>query len=226
MNFYQFMDIYEDVFSPLYYMFFCALILIYLESKWSDRLWKGVAVAIVAYAIAYATYSIWYFFPPAPQWIEDLLAVTGLMIAVGIALLALRKKIYGELVEKGIYILIVLTVPYMAISPFWNISGHVAYTTAPSLYLGRVNKKLYVLMLVPLIMMINRPIVGAHTVLESIGGFVLAAISVVVGTYLYDKGKIKKDDVLPGTSQCSITGVHNLKNRHPAQETDEHKLPR
>ena len=163
-------------------------------------MWRGVAVAIVAYAIAYSTYSTWYFIPPSPQWIEDLLAVTGLMIAVGIALLALRKKIYGKLIEKSIYILIVLTVPYMVISPFWNISGHVAYTTAPSFFLAKIDKKLWALMIVPLIMVVNRPVVGAHTIEESIGGFVLAIISVFVGSYLYDKSRIKRDDAI---SSCS-----------------------
>ena len=174
MDFHQFMEIYDDVFSPVYFLMLCALIVVYYDSKKTGRLPQALAVTFGAYLIAYATYSVWYFIQPAPQWIEDSLAVSGLFLTIMVAMVALIKGIYDGVVLDGIYMLIALSIPYVIISPFWNISGHVAYTTAPVLYLIRLDKRWWPLMVIPLIMVVNRPIVNAHTIAESIGGFVLA----------------------------------------------------
>lgn len=187
MNFLELMEIYDDIFSPIYFMFLCALVVIYYDSKRTGKLKQGLAVAIVAYAIAYATYNLWYLIQPSPQWIEDLLAITGLMLAILIALVALKKRIFNGLVKEAVYIIVALSVPYMAISPFWNISGHVAYTTAPALYLTTINRRLWPLMIIPLIMVVNRPVVGAHTMAQSIAGFLLATAVVLAGTHIYGK---------------------------------------
>ena len=174
MDFHQFMEIYDDVFSPVYFLMLCALVVVYYDSKKTGKLPQALAVTFGAYLIAYATYSVWYFIQPAPQWIEDSLAVSGLFLAIMVAMVALIKGIYDGVVLDGIYMLIALSIPYVIISPFWNISGHVAYTTAPVLYLIRLDKRWWPLMVIPLIMVVNRPIVNAHTIAESIGGFVLA----------------------------------------------------
>ncbi len=187
MNFVQLMEIYDDVFSPVYFMFLCALVVVYYDSKRTGKLKQGLAIAFAAYAIAYVTYSTWYFISQMPQWVEDFLAVTGLMLGVLMAMVAMVKKIYDGIVREAVYIIVVLSAPYMAISPFWNISGHVAYTTAPALYLVTLNRKFLPLMLIPIIMVINRPVIGAHTVAQSVAGFILAALVVVVGTHLYRK---------------------------------------
>jgi len=184
----ELMEIYATVFNPIYYMLFCALIVVYHDAKKTGQLMKGVVVTLTAYMIAYATYSTWYFLPPAPQWVEDFLAVSGLMLGVLIAVLALRKKIFDGIIREAIYIIVALSIPYMAISPFWNISGHVAYTTAPTLYLISLDRRFTLLIVIPLIMVVNRPVVGAHTVAQSIAGFLLAAIIVLIGTYRYGHG--------------------------------------
>lgn len=184
MDLYQFMDIYDDVFNPIYFMMLCALVVIYYDSKKTGKLLQAVAVTIGAYLIAYATYSIWYFIQPAPQYIEDFLAVSGLFLAIMIAMLGMIKGIYDGIVMKAIYFLIALSIPYLVISFFWNISGHVAYTTAPVMFLIYLDRRWWPLMTIPLIMIVNRPIVQAHTPEQSVAGFVLAVV-VFLGFYLY-----------------------------------------
>jgi len=184
VDFYQLMEVYDDVFNPLYFLLVCALIVVYYDSKVTKKLPQALAVTFGAYLIAYATYSIWYFIQPAPQWIEDALAVCGLFLGLMVAMLAIVTGIYNGIVLRGAYYLIVLSVPYVIISMFWNISGHVAYTTAPVLFLIYLNRKWWPLIVIPLVMIVNRPIVNAHTPAQSVAGFLLALV-VFLGFYLY-----------------------------------------
>lgn len=175
MDFYEIMQIYDDVFSPLYYMLFVALVVVYYDSKVTGKIREAIITTLVAYAIAYAVYSTWFLMgEETPQYVEDLLAVFGLFAAIYVAMFAVRRKIYDGIVLVGILTMIILSVPYAIISVFWNISGHVAYTTAPTVFLVRLNKKFLPLMTIPLVMVVNRPIVGAHTWAESIAGFIFA----------------------------------------------------
>ncbi len=187
LNFAQLMEIYDDVFNPLYYMLFCALIVVHYDAKRTGKLKEALLVTIVAYTVAISTYSLWHLVrnPSTPQWVEDMLAVSGLALATLIGFYAVRKNIYDGLVKLGLLVLAALTVPYAMISVFWNISGHVAYTTAPTLFLTRIDKKFYPLMAVPLLMVVNRPIVGAHSWEESVAGFVLASVVTLYVTSRY-----------------------------------------
>ena len=192
IDFKKLMEIYDDAFSPLYYMLLCALLVVYYDSKKTGKTKEAILVTIVAYLIGISTYSIWFFVkkPSTPQWIEDLLAVSGLSLAMIIGYYAVRRKIYDGLVKLGLLILVALTIPYAVISVFWNISGHVAYTTAPTLFLARIDRKFYPLVAVPLLMVVNRPIVGAHSWSESVAGFVLAAAVTIFVTSKYRKGLV------------------------------------
>ncbi|MDY6778441.1 MAG: hypothetical protein SVU32_07260 [Candidatus Nanohaloarchaea archaeon] len=68
-----------------------------------------------------------------------------------------------------------LSAPYLLISPFWNISGHVTFTAGPSLFLTWYDRRMAPLLIIPLIMVVNRPFLNAHTWLQSIGGLLLAS---------------------------------------------------
>lgn len=184
MDIYSFMEIYDDVFNPIYFMLLCALVVVYYDSKKTGKFLQAVAITLGAYLIAYSTYSIWYFIQPAPQYIEDLLAVSGLFLAIMIAMLGLIKGIYNGVILRAINYLIALSIPYAIISYFWNISGHVAYTTAPVLFLIHLDRRWWPLLVIPLIMVVNRPMVQAHTLEQSIAGFLLASV-VFLGFYLY-----------------------------------------
>ncbi len=189
MNFQKLMEIYDDAFSPLYYMLLCALVVVYYDSKKTGKTKKAILVTILAYLIGISTYSLWFLVRSSftPQWVEDILAVSGLSLALFIGYNAIRRKIYNGLVMLGILVLVTLTIPYAIISVFWNISGHVVYTTAPTLFLARINRKFFPLIAIPLLMVVNRPIVGAHSWSESVAGFILAAAITLYVTSKYKR---------------------------------------
>lgn len=193
------MEVYDDVFNPLYFLFICALAVIYYDSKKTGRLYAGILTAFLAYGVGYSIYSIWLLIQPAPQWIEDGLAVSGLLIATSIGAVAYTKEIYDGVVRDAIFIVIALSVPYVLISRFWDISGHVAYTAAPVLYLIMLDRRLAPLISIPIVMVVNRPIVGAHTIEQSIAGFALALI--VVFGYVAVKRKLYVEG--RGVIECS-----------------------
>ncbi|AKG91982.1 hypothetical protein GAH_00679 [Geoglobus ahangari] len=180
------MEIYDDVFSPVYFLMMCAVIVIHYDVKKTGRLREALALTFGAYLVAYSIYSTWHLLQPAPQWVEDALAVIGLFFAIVIAVIAQMKGIYNGVVVRGAVMLTILSIPYVAISPYWNISGHVAYTTAPALFLVWLDRKWWPVMVVPLVMLVNRPVVDAHTVAESVGGFVLAVVAFLTSIWLFE----------------------------------------
>jgi len=180
---------YQNVFSPVNYLLFAAAIVV-LFDWWRaySSLFARFATIFIAWVVGRAIYQCYYVFTPqAPQWVEDAFAVAGLIVGIAIVLIVWKVKRYGKEMIGGIIAAIVVTVPYMLISPFWNISGHVAYTMAPTVYLMGLNRKLAVLLPIPLLMVVNRPIVGAHTWAESIGGLLLGLLA-LAGVWYLKKG--------------------------------------
>ena len=87
-----------------------------------------------------------------------------------------KKLGYGKEVLYGAIGLIAVSVHYLIISYFWNISGHVTFTTAPVIYLVLIDRRLALLYVVPVIMVFNRQVVGAHDILQSVAGFILGTL--------------------------------------------------
>ncbi|RCV65191.1 Membrane-associated phospholipid phosphatase, partial [Methanophagales archaeon] len=83
---------------------------------------------------------------------------------------------YGKELLYGAIGLITVSVPFMIISYFWNISGHVTFTAAPVTYLVLLDRRLALLYLIPVIMVFNRPLVDAHDILQSAAGFILGTL--------------------------------------------------
>ena len=75
-----------------------------------------------------------------------------------------------------------MTVPYAALSPFWDISGHVIFALTPTLYLALVDRKYAPLLAVPVVMVPNRVYLNAHSLAQSVVGFAVAA-AIVFGLY-------------------------------------------
>jgi len=86
-------------------------------------------------------------------------------------------------------LLIAATVPHLLITPFWDVSSHVLYAAVPAGYLAVVDRRFVPVLVVPVGMVFARPLAGAHTWPESIGGFVLAGLVLAGVGYLRDRGQ-------------------------------------
>ena len=114
--------------------------------------------------------------------VMDALVASGLLIAAGLTWYVWRRFEWGTLVPGAMQALAAVTLPYVLLSPFWNISGHVIISLMPALYLTLVARKFWPLLVFPVIMVPNRIYLDAHTWEQTIGGFLVAAL-IVVGVY-------------------------------------------
>jgi uncharacterized membrane protein len=67
----------------------------------------------------------------------------------------------------------------------WNISGHVLFTLVPTLYLSLVDRRYLPLLVIPLVMIPNRPMVSRHTLEQSFGSVALGVVCLVVVVKLH-----------------------------------------
>lgn len=186
MNLMEFMYIYQDIFNPIYFLLLCSLPVIYYD--WRNNggsLVIRILTVLFSWIIAFAVYKSYFILTPnAPQWVEDFFAVAGLATAITITAFIWRIKGYGREMIGAIIAALAVSIPYTLISPIWNISGHVAYTTGPVIYLIALDKRFAVLLPVPLVMVINRPLVSAHTWGQSVAGFFLGFLALAGILYL------------------------------------------
>ena len=122
-----------------------------------------------------------------PGWTMDALVAVGLFIVAGVTWYLWVRFDWGELVPGAMQALALVNLPYAALSPFWDISGHVIIALMPTLYLTLVDRKFWPALLVPVLMIPNRVTLNAHTWAQSIAGFLVAA-AVVVGLYWVQTG--------------------------------------
>lgn len=115
-------------------------------------------------------------------WVMDGLVAAGLFIAAGITWYEWRRFDWGRLVPGAMEALAAVTVPYIALSPFWDVSGHVIIALMPALYLTLVDRTFWPSLAIPVVMVPNRVLVNAHSWTQSIAGFVIAA-AITVGLY-------------------------------------------
>lgn len=113
-------------------------------------------------------------------WQVDWLVGGGVLISAAVTWLLWTRFEWGPLVPGAMEALALAMVPYLALSPFWNVSGHVIVALLPTLYLTLVDRKFWPLNLVPLVMVPNRVYLGAHTWGQVVGGFLLAAAITVL----------------------------------------------
>ncbi len=126
-------------------------------------------------------------------WQMDALVASGLFIAAGVTWFIWRRYEWGRLVPGMMGTLAAVTVPYVALSPVWNVSGHVIIALMPTLYLTLVDRKFWPTLAVPLVMVPNRLYLDAHTVAQTLGA-VLLTLAVVLGLYwLQTGGSLRAD---------------------------------
>jgi membrane-associated phospholipid phosphatase len=182
---------YSDAFAPELFVLFCTLLALGYErritrtaaessrpsSRWG--LLARLAVVAGAWALAFAIYqSVPFVFEQTPQWGDDLFG--GLGLAAGFACIGLvwRYRHWGRLLPEFAALLIAVTTVHSVVTPFWDVSSHVLYAATPAGYLGVVDRRFAPLVVVPLGMVVSRPLVGAHTWFQSVAGLVLGALFV------------------------------------------------
>lgn len=180
-----FAQLFSDAFSPEYFVLACTLVLLGTELRPDHRtrrrtLLARLGVVGVAWGCAFAIYrSTPLFFEQVPTWGTDLIG--GLGLAFGFLLIrsAWRARGWGPLVPEFSVLLLSITLVHSVVTPFWDISSHVLYTTVSAGYLSVVERRFGPLLIVPVGMVASRPLVGAHTWLQSVTGFVVAALFVL-----------------------------------------------
>ena len=126
-------------------------------------------------------------------WQVDALVASGLFVVSGTLWAVWRRYDWGETVPGGMAALALVTVPYIGLSPVWNISGHVILSLWGPLYLTLVNRKFWPLLAIPVLMVPDRVIVNAHTWAQSVGAFLLASLLVIGLYYLQTDGSLRQE---------------------------------
>lgn len=210
----QAMAYFPYVFHPITVLGVGVLVLVHHEwaRQGADRatLWRRVGAFLGAGALALVPTATYFLATgrgvfeatQGNRWQMDALVAAGLLIASGVTWAAWRRHEWGSLVPGMMEALAAVTAPYAALSPFWNVSGHVVIALLPTLYLTLVDRRFWPTLLVPLVMVPNRIYLGAHTWAQALGGFVLAA-AITVGVYwLQADGSLRPGlaSTDPGTS--------------------------
>lgn len=185
------MEAFPYVFHPITVLAVGTLLLIYLEwDRWGGArasLWRriagflGAGVLSLAPTGAYmlATGSDAFTLTKGNAWQVDALVASGLLIAAGVTWWLWHRYGWGSLVPHAMETLAAVTIPYIALSPFWNVSGHVIIALMPALYLTLVDHRFWPSLAIPVAMVPNRIYLGAHTWAQSVGGFLIAAVVVL-----------------------------------------------
>ena len=195
----QAMEYYPYVFHPITVLGVGLLVLVYYE--WArqgvDRadLFRRVAGFLGAGVLALVP-TVTYFLvtgrdPIAATqgnaWTMDALVASGLFVVSAVMWYLWRRFEWGTLVPGGVQTLAAVTVPYAALSPFWNVSGHVIVALMPTLYLTLVDRRFWPSLAIPIVMVPNRIFLDAHTWAQTIGGFLITVL-IVVGLYWVGTG--------------------------------------
>lgn len=184
--------IYAGLFAPEYFLLLCTLTLLLYERRSGVRRGHSIpqiGVIAAAWALAFTVYRATpILFERVPAWGADV--VGGLGLALGFLLVRTVWKLrrWGPLVPEFAALLIALSVLHSIVTPVWDVSSHVIYTTAPAGYLSFVDRRFAPLLVVAAGMVVSRPLTGAHTWLQSVGGFVLASTFVLGLARLRSRG--------------------------------------
>jgi len=117
----------------------------------------------------------------------DFLVAGGIVVAAGTTWAVWRYLDWGSIVSHAMVTYVTIAVPYAGLSPFWNVSGHVLLSLTPALYLTLLDRSYWPVMLVPIVMVPNRRIVGAHSWAQAVGAFLIGSAVVVAAFRLSDR---------------------------------------
>lgn len=186
-------ETYSEVFAPELFVLLCALVTIsyewrHLPARSIPQLGKRVAVLGLGWGIAFAIYQgLPRLFETLPEWGMDATGSIGLGIGLLVIWIGWRVAAWGEIVPTFTFLLVAVTIPHLLITPFWDISSHVLYAIVPAGYLALVDRRFLPLVVIAVGMVIARPLAGAHTWLQSVGGLTLGAI--FLGMFFSGQGR-------------------------------------
>jgi membrane-associated phospholipid phosphatase len=190
------MRLYPYVFHPSLMVGAGALVLIYYEwaRREADRsalghrlgafLGAGILSLLPTLVYAAATGQSLGEVTKGNVWQVDALVAGGVFFTAGVSWYLWHRYDWGSLVPGYFEALVAATVPYIALSPFWNFSGHVTMALMPTLYLTLVDRKFWPTLAVPVVMIPNRVYLGAHDWSESVVAFLVVS-AVVVAVFWY-----------------------------------------
>lgn len=185
MDFYQIMLFYKDAFDPRYFLFFSFILIVFYDWKNQSQeiksFFERIAVISISYIIGLIIVDLVMMqivgqSSSYPQYFVDYSNLAGLMLGLALSIALWIKFKFGKEFLHAAFGLLVVSIPFALISYFWNISGHVTYTAAPVTYLVLLDRRFLFLYVIPVVMVFNRPYVGAHTPLQSISGFILGTV--------------------------------------------------
>lgn len=192
----SFMEVYRYAFHPLAFLLATWLLLVGYEWARESSEPRNLAVrvgTILAIAVAALVPTGIYLLVTdqaaraatvGNDWPVDLATTSGLLVASGLSWAVWSATGWGSATKGAAAAIAVTAVPYAAISVVWNVSGHVAFSAVPALYLASLDRKFLPLVAIPLIMIVNRPFLGVHTWGQSIAGFLLGAAGVLLSRQL------------------------------------------
>lgn len=186
------MEVFPYVFHPITVVGVGIIVLIYLEWDGQDAdrsmLWRrvggflGAGVLSLSPTAAYSLYagSGLFELTKGNAWQVDALVASGLIIAAGVSWWLWHRYGWGSLIPDAMEVLVAVTVPYILLSPFWNVSGHVILALMPALFLTLVDRRFWPALAIPLVMVPNRVYLDAHTWAQSVGGLLIAVTVVLM----------------------------------------------
>ncbi|WP_137285232.1 phosphoesterase [Halorussus salinisoli] len=193
------MELYPYVFHPAVMVGAGALVLIHHECARQDAdrsalarrlgafLVAGVLSLIPTLVYALVTGQGLFEVTKGNVWQVDALVAGGIFFTAGVAWFLWHRYDWGSLVPGYMEALVAATVPYIALSPFWNFSGHVTMALMPTLYLTLVDRKFWPTLAIPVVMIPNRVYLEAHDWSESVVAFLVVS-AVVVGVFWWQTG--------------------------------------
>ena len=183
-------QIYPYVFHPITLV--CLGIVLLIHYEWAEQgaprsaLWRRLGAFVGAGALALVPSGAYILstgqsameVTQGNAWQVDALVASGLFTVAGVLWFVWHRYDWGTLVPGGVEALALVAVPYIGLSPVWNISGHVVLSLWGPLYLTLVDRKFWPLLLIPVLMVPDRVIVGAHTWTQSVTAFLLTGLLV------------------------------------------------
>ncbi|SFR52198.1 phosphatase PAP2 family protein [Halogeometricum limi] len=214
------MNVVDTVMQAYPYLFHPAVVLglgavLTIHWEWSRQsapasdLWRRVAVFLAAGALSLLPSAV-YMVVTGSGPMEtmqgngaqvDALVAGGIGVVAGTTWYLWRRFDWGAAVPRLMETYAIVAVPYVALSPVWNVSGHVLLSLTPALFLTLLDRRYWPTLAVPVVMVPNRIYVDAHTWPQAIGAFLLGTV-LVVGVY---RLRVDGDDSLPDASGASRT---------------------
>ena len=199
------MRYYPYVFHPITVL--GAAILLLIRHEWDGQgapredLWRRVAAFLGAGVLALVPTVAYFGMTGAnpvtatqgTAWQMDALVASGIFLAAAVTWFVWRRYEWGALVPGMMQALAAVTVPYIALSPVWNVSGHVTIALMPTLYLTLVDRTYWPTLVVPLVMVPNRLYLDAHTFAQTVGALVITLAIVVALYWLQTDGSLRPE---------------------------------